>query len=351
LIREMLERGHDVVAVAPGDDEETVATLDSWGVPFRSVRLDRTGTNPLRDLAYLRQMHTIVRRERPGAVLAYTIKPIVHGMLAARLANVPVRAAMVEGSGYTFGSDTLRQRLVGSVARLLYRVGLASASVVFFLNPDDKAEFEARGMVARRKTLRIEGTGIDLDHYGFREAPEGDPVFLFIARLIREKGIEDFVEAARIVRRVAPRARFQVLGPYDPHPDAVSPAEVQGWEREGIIEYLGVVKDVRPVLAACSVFVLPSFYREGLPRTSLEALSVGRAVVTTDAPGCREAVEHGSNGYLVPPRDPRALSEALLRFVDDPAKIASMGHRSRELAERRFEVGSVNREILGAMRL
>lgn len=351
LIEAMLSRGHEVVAVGPENDRETVDALAAMGVRFERVALDRTGLSPLRDVRYLAAMTRLLRAERPDAVLSYTIKPNVYGTIAARLAGVPTRAAMVEGMGYAFGASSLRQRLVGTVAALLYRSGFAAASVVFFLNPDDRAEFSDRGLVPKSKTRLIAGTGVDLDHYEVSEPPEGPPVFLLIARLIREKGVEDFVEAARTIRRREPSARFQVLGPFDPHPDAISRAEVDAWEREGVIEYLGVVQDVRPLLAACSVFVLPSYYREGLPRTALEALATGRAIVTTDVPGCREVVREGANGYLVPPRDAERLAAALASFLDRPERIRAMGAASHELARARFDVRLVNRDILEAMGL
>lgn len=351
LLRAMRERGHEVVAVGPERDAPTIDALDAMGVRFERVELDRTGLTPARDVGYLRALTRLFRAERPDAVLAYTIKPNVYGMVAARRAGVPMRAAMVEGIGYAFGTSSLRQRLVGSVASLLYRAGLAAAHVVFFLNPDDRRQFQERGLVRSEKTRLIAGTGVDLAHYHRSAPPEGAPVFLLIARLIREKGVEDYVAAAREIRRREPRARFQLLGPFDPHPDAVSREQVAAWEAEGVVEYLGVVSDVRPVLAGCSVFVLPSYYREGLPRTAMEALATGRAIVTTDVPGCRETVEPGRNGLLVPPRDPEALTEALGSFLDDPGRVAAMGEASARLAARRFDVHLVNDDILEAMRL
>jgi glycosyltransferase involved in cell wall biosynthesis len=351
LLRAIRERGHDVLAAGPERDEPTLEALDAMDVRFERVVLDRTGLTPLRDVSYLRALTRLVRSERPDAVLTYTIKPNVYGMLAARFAGVPMRAAMVEGVGYAFGTSNVRQRLVGGMASLLYRVGLSAAHVVFFLNPDDRRQFGDRGLVRAAKTRLIAGTGVDLDYYRRSRPPDGPPVFLLIARLIREKGVEDYVAAARELRRRAPQARFQLLGPFDPHPDAISRARVEAWEAEGAIEYLGVVSDVRPYLAQCSVFVLPSYYREGLPRTAMEALATGRAIVTTDVPGCRETVEPGHNGLLVPPRDPVALSEALATFLDDPVRISAMGEASASLAERRFDVRIVNRDILDAMGL
>jgi len=352
LIRAFIDRGHQVVGVAPEEDAATEAHLARLGVPLRHVPLDRTGLSPLRDLRYFLSLWRLIRAERPDAILAYTIKPVVYGMVAARLAGIPTRAAMVEGIGYAFGTSGLRQRMVGTIASILYRAGLAAATVVFFLNPDDRAEFGSRRLINVGKARVIAGTGVDLDHYRHSEpTTSGQPTFLMIARLLREKGVEVFAAAARRVRERYPAARFQLLGPFDPHPDGISKAQVHAWEAEGILEHLGVTTDVRPVLAGCSVFVLPSFYREGLPRTSLEALATGRPIITTDSPGCREAVVHGTNGWLVPPRDDAALAEAMMRFLDDPESIPAMGLASRKLARERFDVHRVNHDVIEAMQL
>lgn len=352
LLRSLIERGHAVVATGPERDDATEAVLDEIGVRFRRVALDRTGLSPWRDMRYANALLRLLRCERPGAVLAYTIKPVIYGMLASRIARVPIRAGMIEGIGYAFGGSSRRQRLVGVVAARLYRIGLGASTTVFFLNPDDRQEFLRRNLVEASKTHVIAGTGVDLTHYARSATPRSEaPVFLLIARLLREKGIEVFADAARRVREHDPRARFQVLGPFDPHPDGIRRDQIEAWEAEGLIEYLGVAADVRPILAECSVFVLPSFYREGLPRTALEALATGRPIITTDAPGCREAVRHGDNGWLVPPRDSAALADAMLRFVRDPESIARMGHVSWVLARERFDVRRVNGDILRAMSL
>lgn len=352
LLRALVERGHEVVAFGPERDPPTEAALDAMGVRFVPIELDRTGLNPARDLWHAFRLLRRLREERPGAVLAYTIKPVVYATPCAWMLRVPRRAAMIEGIGYAFGTTNVRQRLVGRIATWLYRIGLGSANTVFFLNPDDREEFVERRLVARAKTLVIAGTGVDLDHYTRADPPVTDgPVFLLIARLLKEKGITVFVDAARMVRERFPNARFQVLGPFDPHPDAITREQVDTWQEEGVIEYLGVTKDVRPYLAKCSAFVLPSYYREGLPRTALEALATGRPIITTDAPGCREAVADGVNGWLVPPRDPVALAKAMMRLLDTPDAITTMGRASAELAQRRFDVRRVNQDVIGAMAL
>lgn len=352
LLRSASSAGHEVVAVAPEPDDPAISILADMGARYVSVPLVRTSVAPLPDLRYLLQLWALIGRERPDSLLAYTIKPAVFAVLAAWMRRVPVRVALVTGLGYTFGAEDMRQRLVGWVASRLYRLAGCCATEVVFQNPDDRREFVRRGLVSEAKTRVVAGSGIDLQRFTASEVPPSRaPTYLLIARLIREKGILDFVEAARLVKRRCPEVRCQLLGPFDTAPGAIAESSVRSWEEEGVVEYLGVTNDVRPVLHAASVFVLPSYYREGTPRTALEALATGRPVITTDSPGCRETVEHGVNGLLVPARDPERLANAMLHFALDPGEIRRMGHASRRLACRKFDVRTVNRDMFAALEM
>lgn len=352
LIRELRDAGHEVLAVAPEATDPAVDVLADRGVGYASIPMARTSVAPLDDLTYARRLYGLFRRERPDVVFAYTIKPSVYATVAARLAGVPTRVAMVNGLGYAFGSTGLRQRVVGLAASLLYRMAGAAATAVVFQNPDDRDEFTRRGLVPERKTRVVAGSGIDLARFEAQPLPEGPPTFLLIARLIRDKGVVDFVDAARIVRARHPEARFHLLGPLDPGaPGAIDPATLDAWAAEGVVTYLGTTRDVRPHLAAATAFVLPSYYREGTPRTALEALATGRAVVTTDLPGCRETVVDGENGDLVPARDPQALAAALERYLVEPDRARRFGAASRALAESKFDVHRVNAHMRDAMGL
>ncbi|MGH6915423.1 MAG: glycosyltransferase family 4 protein, partial [Geminicoccales bacterium] len=233
----------------------------------------------------------------------------------------------------------------------LYRASLACCRSVFFQNQDDLDEFRRLGIVSERQELiRVDGSGVDTDYYGFARPQPEPPTFLLIARLLRDKGIVEYAEAARRLRAQYPQARFQLLGPVDDNPSAVAAAELDRWRAEGAIDYLGAADDVRPYLRASSVYVLPS-YREGMPRTVLEAMSTGRAIITTDTPGCRETVVPGANGYLVPVRDADALAVAMRRFITRPDLAIAMGAQSREIALQRFDVRRVNAVMLKAMEL
>ena len=352
LIAAMASAGHEVIACAPGEHPEVAAALRARGARYLPVKFDRSGTNPLADLSSLLDLRQLFRQLRPDLVLAYTAKAVIYGAGAARLAGVPHIFAMITGLGYAFiEGRELKRRILRQMTTRLYRASLAGCDAILFQNGDDLEDFRRAGIVAAGKRLiRVDGSGVDVEHYGFAPVPPGPPTFLLIARLLRDKGIVEYVEAARRLRAAHPAARFCLLGPMDPNPAGLSAAMLDGWRAEGAIEYLGEAADVRPHLRASSVYVLPS-YREGMPRTVLEAMATGRAIVTTDTPGCRETVVEGDNGFLVPPRDAGALAEAMRRFIAQPELAVAMGKRSRRIAEQRFDVHRINAVMLEAMGL
>lgn len=352
LLRAMRERGHEIVASAGGKDDGVAARLRDMGVTYFPLPLERTALNPLRDLYLLWQLIRLVRRHRPAWILAYTAKPVTYGMLAARLTGVTQRYAMITGLGYAFNTPTsVKQRLLGWLVPYLYRVALDGARAVFFQNEDDLAFFRQRRLLRPgAQTVRVMGSGVDLDYFSSVPLPRGPVVFLLMARLLVEKGIREYVEAARMVRRSHPAVRFALLGPFDPNPAAIGRDELRRWVDEGAVEYWGEAEDVRPHIAQCSVFVLPS-YREGMPRSVLEAMAMGRPIITTDVPGCRDTVEEGVNGYLVRPRDSEALAAAMHRCLESDVSLKTMGQASRRRAEQYFGVESVNRILLQVMQL
>jgi glycosyltransferase involved in cell wall biosynthesis len=356
LIADLTARGHAVDVLVPPADPNLEPAIAA-GIRERGGRwlvspLDRTGTNPLKERQARRWFRSTFRRERYDVVLAYNPKPIFHAVPAAKDAGVPMVGAMVTGLGFAFIGGSLRARALGVVARYLYRAAMRRADVVFFQNPDDEATFRAKGLLGgAARIVRIAGSGVDTAAFAARPVPETErPVFLMVARLLRDKGTIEFAEAARIVRAAFPAARFRLVGWIDSNPAAITPQALEGWIREGIIEYVGRLADVRDELAGCSAFVLPS-YREGTPKSVLEAMSVGRAIVTTDAPGCRETVIDGTNGFLVPVRDSRALGEACLRLCREPSLFAQFGAASRRAAEQVFDVRRVHDVLRGALGL
>lgn len=353
LIQRLLQEGHEVTAAAPGPAEGVAATLESWGARFEAVPLERNGMHPGRDLKTLRALHELFRREEPDVFLGYTIKPVVYGLLASWLADVPSRYALITGLGTAFTGDCegTRQYLLQSLASLLYGISLRTSQRVIFQNPDDAYLFCARRLVGGPEDVAIvNGSGVDLEHYRRVPLPR-ETSFLLIGRLLTEKGIREYVQAARRIRAHHPSVTFRLAGWYDREsPASLTQEEVESWQQEGVIEFLGRLDDVRPAIAKSSVFVLPS-HREGTPRTVLEAMAMGRPVVTTDAPGCRQTVINGRNGFLVPVGDVEALTRAMTHFVGADSLIRQMGSESRALARDRFDVHQVNDTLLDILDL
>lgn len=352
LIKAMSEAGWEVHAAAPEltFHDSVVQQLNDWGVHCHNLSLERTGTNPINDLKGFVGSYRLMRSIRPAAVLTYTIKPVIYATLAAWAARVPRRFALITGLGYAFtGEATGKRRLIQHMAGRLYGVALRKADRVFFQNPDDEALFREMNLVpAKVPSTVVNGSGIDLSLFQPTALPQGRLVFLLIARLLGDKGIREYVAAARVIREKHPDVVLRLVGAVDDNPDSISADEVESWQYDGTIEYLGRLDDVRPAIEGCSVYVLPS-YREGTPRTVLEAMAMGRPIVTTDAPGCRETVVNGDNGFLVPVRSVDALVTAMEKFILEPGLVAQMGQRSREIVVDKYDVHKVNAVMLKEM--
>lgn len=354
LIRDLISRSCTVRVLAPDWAASHAATVSALGARTESLPLSRLGLNVFEDFQTFRYLFQHFRKTKPNVVLTYAAKTNVWGMLAARLAGVPHRVAMVEGMGYAFtegqqGRRTLKQRLLGAALINLYRLAFRCAHQVVVLNPDDARELQAICGLPPEKTTMLGGIGVPLEDWPM-QAPHWEPLtFTFVARMLKEKGLFEFMEAARRIKVQYPAVRFCMLGGLDTNPGAVQASEIIRWVEQGVIEWPGQV-DIKPWLAKTSVFVLPS-YREGVPRSTQEAMAMGRPVITTDVPGCRETVVEGHNGFLIPPRNVDALVKAMERFIADPGMISSMGAESRRLAEERFDVRQINLKLISAMGL
>jgi glycosyltransferase involved in cell wall biosynthesis len=325
--------------------------LEAQGLVVHDIPLRRTGMNPWADLKCMLHLWRLMRRIQPRFVMGYTIKPVIYGSLAAWFARVPQRFALITGLGYAFqgqDADVKTRRLLRSLVQGLYALGLRKVHKVFFQNPDDEALFRTQ-QILRAGTLSyvVNGSGVNIAEHAPAPLPPA-PRFLLIARLLGDKGVREYAQAAARIRARCPDAVCSLVGWIDENPDAITQAELDAWTGQGTLQFLGRLNDVRPAIAACSVYVLPS-YREGTPRTVLEAMAMGRAVVTTDAPGCRETVVDGVNGYLVPVRSVDALAAAMQRFLDDPDLARRMGAKSREIAESKYDVHKVNAVMLREM--
>jgi glycosyltransferase involved in cell wall biosynthesis len=341
----MVRRGHHVITIAPLISDEVMVALRNLGAQPVSVNLGRTSLNLLEAIRAGRRLRHLFQSMRPDVLIAYTIKPIVVGVPAARAAGVPRVVTLVTGLGYAFtGGREIVRRISRVSATLLYRRAFSQADMVVFQNEDDRADMARLRVLPRRtKTGLINGSGVDVDHFTPSPPPSGAS-FLMIARLVGDKGLREFAQASRRLKERYPGLRISLIGQIDTEPHAITQSELEELQNWGI-EYHGSQGDVRPFIASHSVYVLPS-YREGTPRSVLEALAMGRAVITTDAPGCRQTVDHGRNGLLVPPRDASALFRAMLQLVENPQLIAPMGAESRLVAEERFDVHKVNARLL-----
>lgn len=352
LIEDMARRGLDVIALAPDYHDDIREAIRNLGAEPVNFSLSRTGMNPLRDAADMIRLAVILRRLKPDITLGYAIKPVIYGTLAAWLAQVPQRFAIIEGLGYVFtpseGIEPLKRRALRGAVSILYAAALKKANMVFFLNRDDINGFLKKRLVTPEKAFLLGGIGVDLDYWSPAPPIRNPVTFLLAARLLREKGVVEYARAAEIIKKKHPDTRFILLGGMDTNPGGLSQGEVEHWATNGILEWPGHVADVHLWLAQTSVYVLPS-YREGVPRSTQEAMAMARPIITTDAPGCRETVVDGKNGFLVPVRDVKALSAAMERFILQPELIERMGQASRKIAEDRFDVHKVNQLILEQM--
>lgn len=354
LIKAMLAKGEEVHVAAPNIERGSAVheSLCEFGVIPHPIQMSRTGLNPYADLKSLASCFCLMRNIRPDLVLAYTIKPVIYGSLAAWLARVPRRFALITGLGYAFVNEALGSRwLIRLITQLLYKISLSHVNAVFFQNQDDAELFRRNKIFSQEVPCYIvNGSGVDLDKFAAKPLPGGAPTFLLIARLLGDKGVREYIAAARIVKLEFPQLTFNLVGWIDSNPDAIGDHELKQWVREGVVKYLGKLADVRAVLEQSSVYVLPS-YREGIPRTVLEAMAMGRPVITTDAPGCRQTVREGENGFLVPVKSVQELADAMLRFARQPELMQTMGQRSRKMAEEKFDVHQVNHVMMRQMGL
>jgi len=343
----------EVYAAAPHIDEVTRAKVEQIGAICISTEFERTGLNPVKDLKALSKFRKQIKAIQPNVVLAYTIKPVVFGLKAAKLKGVK-RYALITGKGSGFDENSLKSKAVSKVVKGLYRDTLRSVDGVIFQNKDDQAFFIDNELITSlANSTVIEGTGVDMSHYRLPSEPSVPTKlkFLFIARLIKEKGIPELVQASKILREKGYDFEIQLLGWVDPNPGGLSQQEVDQLHESGIVNYLGTTDDVRPFISASDVFVLPSYYNEGLPRTIQEAMAMKKPIITTDHPGCRETVVEGRNGFLIPVKNASALADAMEYFIKQPEEVINMGLHSFEMAKDKFDVNKINERLLKFMRL
>ena len=350
MMRAFLDAGCEVVAMGDEPEASWAGYFTDRGIRYRSFFVERNGTNPVKDLRTLRDLERIFGEEHPDKVFVYHAKANIYGTIAAKRAGVPEVYAMVGGLGSVFSAPGPRAAAVRCVLTAEYRYALKRVDRVFFQNGEDVGLFERLRVVDRSKVVMVRGSGVNVEHFAQKPLPD-KPSFLFVGRLVKGKGIREYLEAARIVKQNHPEVSFAVVGPFDTNPTSIAPQELQVYVDDGTVVYHGEQEDVRPFLEACSVFVLPSYYGEGTPKAALEAMATGRPLIVADAVGCREVVEQGANGFLVKPRNVIGLANAMEKFAAGSKVTLEMATASRAMAEELFDVRKVNRLICETMSL
>lgn len=315
--------------------------LQKHGIILHPIPLSRSGTGPIEQLRTFLSIKSVLRKVEPDVVHAVTIKPILYGLTAARLLNIKNRVASISGLGSAFTTTGVVAKLRRAFIHQLYKFALGGGVRVIVQNLDDKELLHKIGALGKNKTTLIRGSGVNLNNYQVEPEPTGAPVVMLVARLLLDKGVIEFVEAAKLVREQGIEARFVMVGDIDSgNLNSCTQQQVQDWENSGIVECWGFRADINNVMAKANIVVLPS-YREGLPKCLIEAAACGRAVVTTDVPGCRDAIEADQTGFLVPVRNSAALCQAVIKLINKPEQRKMMGEKGRMLALKHFDIDKV----------
>ena len=357
LIQALLAKDHTVYAFTSQYTEEELSKIEALGAIPIPYELNRGGMNPLSDAKATYALSKKIKEINPDLVFSYFSKPVIFGTLAAGFAKVPRIVGMLEGLGYAFTAQpegmSKKAQLIKSIQVFLYKIALPQLDSIIFLNPDDPKDLLEAYHIKVKQLDVLGGIGLDLEEYNYQpiETTALPINFLFIGRMLKEKGIHDFIAAAKIVKQNYPDVQFTVLGAIDSsNPGALQQSELDRLISLSIINYPGQVDDVQKWIADSHVFVLPS-YREGVPRSTQEAMAIGRAVITTDVPGCRETVFDGVNGFLVEKWNPQALAEKMIYFIEHPEEIKKMGYESYKIAQDKFDAHKVNKRLINMLGL
>ena len=357
LIRTLLKKGHQVYAFTSEYTAEDLKKIEKLGATPITYTLNRGGLNPLADIIATYQLSKKIKAINPDLVFSYFSKPVIFGTLAAKLAKAPRVVGMLEGLGYTFTEQpeglSKKTQLIKKIQVFLYKIALPQLDQLIFLNPDDPKDLLEKYAINVKKVEVLGGIGLNLQDYPYQLLSNIHlPLkFLFIGRLLKEKGIHEFVQAAKLVKKIYPDTEFTVLGAIDHHNlGALQQTELDSLISSNIIQYPGHVSNIKDWIADSHVFVLPS-YREGVPRSTQEAMATGRAIITTDVPGCRETVINTKNGFIVPKWNPEALAEKMIYFIENPEQTQVMGAESYKIAVEKFDAEKVNQRLVNILGL
>lgn len=349
MMQSFMDKGYEVIAIGNEDESKWQEAFNEKGIRYIGARISRNGTNPINDIRTLKSLKAILKKEKPDKIFTFQAKTVIYGGLAAKSLGIKEVYPLIAGVGSVFLSKGIKANIIRFILKIEYKMALNNAKKYFFQNPDDVKVFEDYGMIKRDKVVMLNGSGVNLDKFTVHNNPE-EVGFLFIGRLIKDKGIVEYLEACRQIKANNPQIRCLLVGPYDSNPTSLKEMDLKPYIDEGIIEYFGEQSDVRPYLQMCSVYVLPS-YREGTPKTVLEAMASGKAIITTDAPGCRETVIDGQNGFLVPVKNVESIAEKMQVLIDNPTMLKKMAKCGRKIAEDKFDVRLINKTICETMKL
>jgi glycosyltransferase involved in cell wall biosynthesis len=349
MMKDFVKKGHTVIALGSEPEADWESKFKEHKIEYRQLYVERNGINPLNDLRTFSSLHKFMKMEKPDKVFAYQAKTVVYGSLAAKLNGISEVYPLIAGLGSIFRGEGFKNSIVKTIMKMQYWTACKCSKKVFFQNQDDKNEFIQSGLISDKNTVIINGSGVDLEKFTPTPLPE-TPAFLFIGRLIKDKGIMEYLKACKEVKAENPTIRCLLVGPFDSNPSALKPDELDPYIESGVIEYFGEQMDVRPYISQCSIYILPS-YHEGTPKTVLEAMAMGRSIITSDAPGCRETVVDGRNGYLVKVKDIEGLTNKMNYLISNRDIIKKMGNESIEMARKKYDVKVINQSIIHNMGL
>ena len=342
LIQDIKKRGYKVIASSSALDSNSITHLKKLDIEYESIYLKRHSLSLIGDIRTVVNLLNLLKKQKPNLVLAHGIKLVIWGGISSRIRKTPF-FALITGLGFAFQGKSFKRKLLTKFVSFLYKIALKNSEAVIFQNTDNRNLFIEKGIVPKSKTHIVNGSGVDIKKFSFNELPTSNINFLLVARLLGEKGLREYASAAKVVKDQFPNVEFDIVGAEDESLDAISIDEVKSWSK--YINYNGSTDDVRPYIKKCHVYVLPS-YHEGLPRSTLEAMSMGRPIITSNASGCKETVEEGKNGFMVPVGSYEELARKMIWFIKNEEKIKIMGKRSRMIVENRFDVRSVNQEMM-----
>ncbi|MBQ8985567.1 glycosyltransferase family 4 protein [Candidatus Saccharibacteria bacterium] len=347
LMKDIRDKGYDIVAVIPDNTEKDF--FKNNNIKVRLVDLDKNSVSVFGSLGYFNNLKKIIKEEKPDIVFSYTIKPVIFGSVAAHKVGVKEIYSLICGLGMLFCSDSLKIKVLRFLGGRMYKHALKYNDKVIFQNQDDINEFVKRGYVKRSQCELVNGSGVNLKKFSRNELPKKDVSFLMVSRVLKEKGVMEYFEAAKLVKEKYPDVKFSYIGQVDKNKNALPFDLLKPYIDSGVVEYIPETKEVEKYVAKCSVFVLPSYYCEGIPKTLLEATAMGRPIITTKTPGCKETVIEGENGLFVKTRDAKDLAEKMIWMIEHKDKLQKMGDKSFEICKEKFEIGIIDEKMMGVM--